>query len=169
MVSREKTLAAAFRASPGTLAAPDTGGLARWKPAGVTHSIAYEHEKAGGISGCPQLLFSLPHTGSCGSLAPLSRLLLLFQILQRHPHRFYDKRGKRTARPANRSFYFVDDIVWKPDGLVRRGGGLRYFKFSHPAPRNTFRNTIVLQESACNKYGKLLCKKHCKNENYVLQ
>ena len=41
MVSREKTLAAAFRTSSGTLAAPDTGGLARWKPAGVAHSTTY--------------------------------------------------------------------------------------------------------------------------------
>ena len=41
MVSREKGWAAAFRASPGTLAAPVTGVLAWWKLTGLDHSTAY--------------------------------------------------------------------------------------------------------------------------------
>ena len=33
---------------------------------GLDHSTAYEHEKAGGISGCSLLLFLLPHLGCWG-------------------------------------------------------------------------------------------------------
>ena len=126
MVSREKTPAAAFRTSSGTLAAPDTGGLARWKPAGVTHSIAYEHEKAGGISGCPQLLFSLPHTGSWGWIGTF---LLRAHYKTRMPP--FRKRGAGTAfwpwlggclLPSPREGVSKEGGPACPPSLCRRGG-----------------------------------------------
>ena len=57
MVSREKGLAAAFRASPGTLAAPCTGVLARCWTMALPTQPHMSMKKAGGISGYPQLLF----------------------------------------------------------------------------------------------------------------
>ena len=53
MVSREKTLAAAFRASPGMLAAPVTGVLDWWKLTGLDHSTAYGSCKNWGNSRMP--------------------------------------------------------------------------------------------------------------------
>ena len=68
MVSREKGLAAAFRASPGTLAAPCTGVLARCWTMALPTQPHMSMKKAGGISGYPQLLFSLPHPGCWGEI-----------------------------------------------------------------------------------------------------
>ena len=42
------------------------GGFGPVVAGGLDHSTAYEHEKAGCISGCPAVLFSLPHLGCWG-------------------------------------------------------------------------------------------------------
>ena len=85
MVSREKGLAAAFRTSSGTRAAPVTGA---W-PSGNLRALPIqpnmEREKAGGISGCPQLLFLLPHPGGCGRLAVGKSQMPRRPLLLPHP------------------------------------------------------------------------------------
>ena len=68
MVSREKTLAAAFQAPPETLAAPVTGG---WPGSRRGSCLLYPpltSTRARVAPGCPALLFSLLHPGSCGSV-----------------------------------------------------------------------------------------------------
>ena len=66
---REKGSAAAFRASPGTLAAPFTGVLVWCLPEGPDHSTTYGSYESRGWFRMPRPPLLLPHLGSCGSLA----------------------------------------------------------------------------------------------------
>ena len=110
MVSREKGLAAAFRTSSGTLAAPFTGVLDWCLLEGPDHSTAYGSCESWGDSGMPRLSLLLPHPGSCGGLAwgrsrmPRPSLLL--------PHIGSCGRLVEGAVPDAPCFSFADAVRW---------------------------------------------------------